>query len=92
MNKNKKIILGLAYVFLYLGIGPFVSPAYAQVDTFKVVKVIDGETIAAAIRGKNETVKLLGINTPNICSDGTCSDAAHHQGACSHHGGVAQWL
>jgi hypothetical protein len=27
-----------------------------------------------------------------ICSDGWCSHAAHHQGACSSHGGVAQWL
>ncbi|HWJ98357.1 MAG TPA: DUF3761 domain-containing protein [Acidimicrobiales bacterium] len=25
------------------------------------------------------------------CNDGTYSDAAHHQGACSHHGGVAEW-
>ena len=26
------------------------------------------------------------------CKDGTYSHAAHHQGACSHHGGVAQWM
>ena len=26
-----------------------------------------------------------------LCNDGTCSDAAHHQGACSYHGGVAQF-
>ena len=26
------------------------------------------------------------------CSDGTLSYAAHDQGACSYHGGVAQWL
>ncbi|HVT99534.1 MAG TPA: DUF3761 domain-containing protein [Acidobacteriaceae bacterium] len=26
------------------------------------------------------------------CKDGTTSFAKHHQGACSHHGGVAQWL
>ncbi|MFL6238890.1 MAG: DUF3761 domain-containing protein [Actinomycetes bacterium] len=25
------------------------------------------------------------------CNDGTYSYAAHHQGACSHHGGVAVW-
>ncbi|MGR3935115.1 DUF3761 domain-containing protein [Streptomyces sp. Rer75] len=24
-----------------------------------------------------------------MCEDGTLSYAAHHQGACSHHGGVA---
>lgn len=26
-----------------------------------------------------------------LCNDGTYSYAAHHQGACSHHGGVAVW-
>ncbi len=26
-----------------------------------------------------------------ICKDGTTSHAAHRQGMCSHHGGVAQW-
>jgi hypothetical protein len=26
------------------------------------------------------------------CRDGTYSYAKHHRGACSHHGGVAQWL
>jgi len=26
------------------------------------------------------------------CRDGTYSHAAHHAGACSHHGGVAKWL
>jgi hypothetical protein len=27
-----------------------------------------------------------------ICNDGSCSYSAHHQGTCSHHGGVAEWL
>jgi hypothetical protein len=26
------------------------------------------------------------------CKDGTYSHSKHHQGTCSHHGGVAQWL
>jgi hypothetical protein len=26
------------------------------------------------------------------CKDGAMSYSAHHSGACSHHGGVAQWL
>ncbi|HEY0258969.1 MAG TPA: DUF3761 domain-containing protein [Lacisediminihabitans sp.] len=26
-----------------------------------------------------------------LCNDGSLSFAAHHQGACSHHGGVAEW-
>ena len=26
------------------------------------------------------------------CKDGSMSYSAHHSGACSHHGGVAEWL
>ena len=26
------------------------------------------------------------------CKDGTYSYSQHHQGTCSHHGGVARWL
>jgi hypothetical protein len=26
------------------------------------------------------------------CRDGTWSFSEHHQGTCSHHGGVARWL
>jgi len=26
------------------------------------------------------------------CRDGTWSFSQHHQGTCSHHGGVARWL
>jgi hypothetical protein len=26
------------------------------------------------------------------CNDGTYSFSEHHQGTCSHHGGVAEWL
>ena len=26
------------------------------------------------------------------CRDGTYSFSEHHQGTCSHHGGVARWL
>jgi hypothetical protein len=29
--------------------------------------------------------------TTALCKDGTCSKAVHHQGACSGHGGVAEW-
>lgn len=32
-----------------------------------------------------------GNGATALCNDGTYSYAAHHQGACSHHGGVAQF-
>ena len=31
---------------------------------FKIIKVTDGDTITASIRGKNESIRLLGIDTP----------------------------
>lgn len=31
---------------------------------FKIIKVTDGDTITAIIRGKNESIRLLGIDTP----------------------------
>lgn len=31
---------------------------------FKIVKVVDGDTIAVDINGKTETLRLIGINTP----------------------------
>lgn len=34
------------------------------VELFDVVKVIDGDTITVKIGGKNETIRLIGIDTP----------------------------
>ncbi|MBU3925078.1 thermonuclease family protein [Patescibacteria group bacterium] len=35
-----------------------------QADLYKVVKVVDGDTIAVDIAGKTKTIRLIGINTP----------------------------
>lgn len=35
-----------------------------QKETFKVIKVIDGDTINVEINGKVETLRLIGIDTP----------------------------
>lgn len=37
------------------------------------------------------TAPAAGTHTAK-CKDGTFSDAKHHEGACSQHGGVVQWL
>lgn len=36
----------------------------SSADTFLVTKVVDGDTIVVDINGKKETVRLLGIDTP----------------------------
>lgn len=42
-----------------------VHPAYAeQPSVFKVLKVVDGDTLVVDVRGKKETVRLLGMDAP----------------------------
>jgi len=36
----------------------------ARSNSYKVVKVIDGDTVAVEINGKTETIRLIGLNTP----------------------------
>jgi hypothetical protein len=49
-------------------------------------------------QGPSNSTAYLNTDYPKsstataVCMDGTYSYAAHHQGACSWHGGVAQWL
>jgi len=33
-------------------------------DLYSVVKVVDGDTLSVSINGKTETIRLIGINTP----------------------------
>lgn len=40
------------------------STTIASTTLYAVVKVVDGDTIHVDIEGKNETVRLIGINTP----------------------------
>lgn len=39
---------------------------YAEFNLFKVLSVVDGDTINVDIRGKKEAVRLLGIDTPEV--------------------------
>ena len=32
------------------------------------------------------------FGTTGVCIDGTYTEVTHHQGACSHHGGISQWV
>ncbi len=54
----KRALLIFSLIFL------FVAPTVHAQDGFRVLKVIDGDTIQVDIRGKKEVVRLLGIDTP----------------------------
>lgn len=56
MMKRALFIISILFLFV-------VTPVHAQ-DTFKVLKVVDGDTIQVDVRGKKEVVRLLGIDTP----------------------------
>jgi micrococcal nuclease len=48
----------------------FLSPAalHGASETGKVVKVIDGDTIKVSIGGRVETIRLIGVDTPEVDS------------------------
>jgi len=42
------------------------APAKVAADWYPVVRVIDGDTIVVLMNGKNVTVRLIGLDTPEI--------------------------
>jgi len=51
-------IFSIAIVFL------LILPITSQADQFKVIRVVDGDTIIIDYKGKYEKVRLLCVNTP----------------------------
>jgi len=58
-------------------------PAPAAATPAKPAKAAKTTSATDAVTTSGATAK---------CKDGTVSHSKHHKGACSHHGGVAQWL
>jgi len=46
-------------------------PKTAEEELFEVVKVIDGDTITVKMDGKNETIRLIGLDTPETSDSRT---------------------
>lgn len=55
-------ILLSIFIFGKLMIPEFVNAS--EIPLFRVLKVVDGDTIVVDVRGNRETVRLLGIDTP----------------------------
>ncbi len=62
----KTIIRGLLFFFLLFL--PFFSPASAKTYQGQVIKVFDGDTFLARIKGKEEFVRLREIDAPEMGS------------------------
>jgi len=45
---------------------PFVSEASSSATFYSVTRVVDGDTIKISIQGKEDTVRLLGVDTPEL--------------------------
>ncbi len=61
MDKTKIIIiLTLSFVFILAFLS---SSLYAQ-QTTTVVRVVDGDTLKVRYWGKEESIRLIGIDTP----------------------------
>lgn len=63
----------------------------AEKKASKKAKAAAAEPATAASRASEKADPKKGPPTAK-CKDGTLSYAEHHTGACSNHGGVAEWL
>ena len=68
----KKIILALGAILALSIIISFIYPKYQQDSEYlQVVKVIDGDTIKVNSNGSEITVRLIGIDTPEVKTKST---------------------
>jgi Tfp pilus assembly protein FimV len=72
------------------------EPKAAKTETKADAKVAKTESKAASKSAKTPATTTASNTDPNgataKCKDGTYSHAATRRGACSRHGGVAEWL
>ena len=70
--------------------------AAAATPTAPATPAAPAAAAPAAKSSKSAPTATAGNTDPTgataQCKDGTYSHSKHHTGACSHHGGVSQWL
>jgi micrococcal nuclease len=57
MNRSLNFIYLLTFFFIII-------PAFANASQYKVIRIVDGDTIVIEYDGKHEKVRLLCVNTP----------------------------
>lgn len=65
-NRKKSIIFGILLIIggITLSASYFVKPNQQAGETYEIRKVVDGDTIEIKRYGRTETVRLIGVDTP----------------------------
>jgi micrococcal nuclease len=53
------------------GVGPLGGDAGAGTDEGRVTRVVDGDTVHVSLSGRDETVRYIGVDTPETKKPGT---------------------
>ena len=63
---GRRNVLGLAVLLAYLLVAALLAPAGAVNSALAttVVRVVDGDTVVVLLNGREETVRLIGVDTP----------------------------
>lgn len=73
-RKERELLAILALIVLSLGSIVFgIEPTYSfepAVDSANVTTVVDGDTLKVSLGGKDETIRLVGIDTPETKAPG----------------------
>ena len=90
------ILLGAWVVFVTLSVTRLTHIAEsisAEVSSVKAdtSEIYDIKGAVDDIKTVTDQIKTWVVGPTALCSDGSFSFAAHHQGACSQHGGAAVW-
>lgn len=69
-RKEINILISIA-ILIWIGIESIITPLiidenipYQQLSEYEVLKVVDGDTVSININGDKETLRLIGIDTP----------------------------
>ena len=72
---------------------PYISIKGGLLAFFLALLVVFSSCGNSSGHGGSSVQRLPVLKKPTaICRDGTYSYSQTHQGTCSHHGGVAEWL
>jgi micrococcal nuclease len=59
-----KLIAGILFVLIALLGTAAAEPNSAELQAYEVVRVIDGDTVVLMVEGREVTVRLIGLDTP----------------------------